>query len=241
MKKVLAIVLALVMAFSMSAIAFAETTTAESTTVAAGDVNIENNGNTSGDSAENNGTIIGTQVNNEVITNIVVTEIVTVLDQQNVCGGCGSVFDTDDALLEHEKTCEPAAMDLTAVIEDVVNAIVEIVKANTGMSGDISTVITKLIDFVAGLLDGVLASESGVNGIIADLEALVADFEIPVLSDLINSLKNLIKDLYAGEICTIPTAPAETPDTGSAPVGIAVFAAVSVAAAAAYVCTKKKN
>ena len=36
-----------------------------------------------------------------------------------------------------------------------------------------------------------------------------------------------------------PNTPVETPETGSAPVGIAVFAAVSVAAAAAFVCTKK--
>ena len=63
MKKVLAIVLALVMAFSMSAIAFADGE-AETPSVPAGDVNVENNGNTSGDSAENNGTIIGTQINN---------------------------------------------------------------------------------------------------------------------------------------------------------------------------------
>lgn len=212
MKKVIALALALVMAFSMSAVAFAD----ETSTDAAG---------------------------NTIINNYV-SEVVTVVeDKQVVCGACGSTFDSDDALLQHEKDCDPAAMDVTAVIEDVVNAIVEIVKANTGMSGDISTVITKLIDFVADLLDGILASESGVNGIVADLEALVAgfDFEIPVLSDLINSLKNLIKDLYAGEIATLPTEPAETPDTGSAPVGIAVFAAVSVAAAAAYVCTKKKN
>lgn len=209
MKKVIALALALVMAFSMSAVAFAD----ETSTDAAG---------------------------NTIINNYV-SEVVTVVeDKQVVCGACGSTFDSDDALLKHEAECDPAAMDVTAVIEDVVNAIVEIVKANTGMSGDITAVISKLIDFVADLLDGILASESGVNGIVAELEALVAgfDFEIPVLGDLINSLKNLIKDLYAGEVATLP---AETPDTGSAPVGIAVFAAVSVAAAAAYVCTKKKN
>lgn len=221
MKKVLALALALVMAFSMSAIAFADgdeaaTAADETATAAAG---------------------------NTVINNYV-SEVVTVVeDKQVVCGACGSIFDSDEALLAHEENCDPALMDVTAVIEDVVNAIVEIVKANTGMSGDIASVISKLMDFVADLIDGILASESGVNGIVADLEALVAgfDFEIPVLSDLINSLKNLIKDLYAGEIATLPTEPVETPVTGSSSVGIAVFAAVSVAAAAAYVCTKKKN
>ena len=231
MKKVLALALALVMAFSMSAIAFAdgdETATA----TAAGDT-----------SYDNSGTIIGTQVNNQEVVTIIQTEVVSVVEDHVFCGNCGSEFDSDEALLAHQENCEPALMDVTAVIEDVVNAIVEIVKANTGMSGDIASVISKLMDFVAGLLDGILASESGVNGIVADLEALVAgfDFEIPVLSDLINSLKNLIKDLYAGEIATLPTEPEETPVTGSSSVGIAVFAAVSVAAAAAYVCTKKKN
>lgn len=230
MKKVIALVLALVMAFSMTAVAFADETTTEApaTTEAAA-------------SNENNGTIIGTQVNNEVIT-VIQQEVVTVVEaKKNVCGNCGSSFDTDEALLAHQEACETLPLDITAAIEDVVNAIVEIVKANTGMSGDIADVVKKLIDFVAGLLDGVLASESGVNGIVADLEALIAgfDFEIPVLSDLINKLKSFIKDLYAGEIMTLPE---ETPETGSsAPVGIAVFAAVSVAAAAAYVCTKKKD
>lgn len=233
MKKVLALALALVMAFSMSAIAFAdETTTAadETTTAAAGDT-----------SYDNSGTIIGTQVNNQEVVTIIQTEVVSVVEDHVFCGNCGSEFDSDEALLAHQENCEPALMDVTAVIEDVVNAIVEIVKANTGMSGDIASVISKLMDFVAGLIDGILASESGVNGIVADLEALVAgfDFEIPVLSDLINSLKNLIKDLYAGEIATLPTEPEETPVTGSSSVGIAVFAAVSVAAAAAFVCTKK--
>ncbi len=217
MKKVIALALALVMAFSMSVVAFADETTTEApatTEAAAGDTIINN----------------------------YVSEVVTVVeDKQVVCGDCGSTFDTDKALLAHEANCETLPLDITAAIEDVVNAIVEIVKANVGMSGDIADVVKKLIDFVAGLLDGVLASESGVNGIVADLEALIAgfDFEIPVLSDLINKLKGFIKDLYAGEVATLP---AETPETGSsAPVGIAVFAAVSVAAAAAYVCTKKKD
>ena len=64
------------------------------------------------------------------------------------------------------------------------------------------------------------------------------------MSDLLNSLKQQIKNLYAGEVATTveaTTAAEEIVDTGSSSVGIALFAAVSVAAAAAYVCTKKSK
>ena len=51
--------------------------------------------------------------------------------------------------------------------------------------------------------------------------------------------------MYAGEVATTvieETTVVETPaTTGSSSVGIALFAAVSVAAAAAYVCTKKSK
>ena len=60
-------------------------------------------------------------------------------------------------------------------------------------------------------------------------------------SCLVDSLKETIKGMYAGSEATVPATTEAAPieDTGSASVGIAAFAAISVAAAAAYVCTKK--
>ena len=108
----------------------------------------------------------------------------------------------------------------------------------------IEDIVIKILDLVQNM-GNALVSEADVNGAVEDLEASLAEVKDgdakSKLADLINGLKAKIKALYAGEKATDVTE-VETPaDTGSASVGIAVFAAVSVAAAAAYVCTKKKD
>ena len=123
--------------------------------------------------------------------------------------------------------------DLT--IKDILEMIIDLAKSSMGQWDAIETVIIRLVDFVENM--GGLVSEADVKGVIADLES----FNIPGAEDLINALKAKIKAMYAGETATtvVVTEVEEPADTGSASVGIAVFAAVSVAAAAAYVCTKK--
>ena len=79
------------------------------------------------------------------------------------------------------------------------------------------------------------------DGLVAQLEGLFEGFEIPGIDELINALKEKILSFYAPGTVVPTTQPEEPSTTGSAPVGIAVFAAVSVAAAAAFVCTKKKD
>ena len=100
----------------------------------------------------------------------------------------------------------------------------------------IEDVVVRIIDFIENIGTG-LVPEADVNGAIAELEGL----NIPGIDGLLDQLKAKIKALYAGEVATTVevTEAEEGPATGSASVGIAVFAAVSVAAAAAYVCTKK--
>ncbi len=121
-------------------------------------------------------------------------------------------------------------------IKEVLAMILDLAKAGMTQWNDVETVIIKIVDFVDGLVNGIFAD--GVDGLIAELEGLFEGFEIPGVDELIKALKEKILSFYAPGI--VPTTePEEVVDTGSAPVGIAVFAAVSVAAAAAFVCTKK--
>ncbi len=175
----------------------------------------------------------------------------------NTCGFCKSVFDGD--LDEHIATC-PKAQTTTAAAEEkltgtdalmegltikgILDLIVDIAKASMSQWENIESIVIKILDLVQGMGDA-LVSEADVKGAVADLEASLAEVKDgnakSKLADLINGLKAKIKALYAGEKATDVTEPEAPADTGSASVGIAAFAAVSVAAAAAYVCTKKKD
>ena len=139
-------------------------------------------------------------------------------------------------------TTTAAAADEDAIMS-VLNMLVSIVKASFTQWDAIESVVIRLIDLIENMGTAVVA-EADVKGAVADLEAALAGAEIPGVADLLNTLKQQIKDLYAGEVATtveVTTVVEEPAETGSSSVGIAVFAAVSVAAAAAYVCTKKSK
>ena len=128
-------------------------------------------------------------------------------------------------------------------VKDILNMIIDLVKSSMTQWDAIESVVVRLVDFVENI-GGAAIGQADVDGAVADLEAALADVEIPGLSDLLNTLKAQIKAMYAGEVATTVEATTEAapaPETGSSSVGIAVFAAVSVAAAAAYVCTKKSK
>lgn len=208
MKKTLAIVLALVLAFSMTAMAFAAESDPKASTVAPV------------------GGVPGSYDN-------------------NVCPKCGAKFAIEAEYNKHVAACtvgDPAPtkdyVDLT--VKDVLNAIVELIKSSNTQWDDIESVVTRLVDLVENLLKGITVPEADVNGAIDDLKAKVGDSG--KLGDLLDSLKAKIKSFYAGDKATTEaTTAAEKPaETGSATAGIAAFAAISVAVAAAYVCTKKK-
>lgn len=202
MKKTLAIVLALVLAFSMSAMAFAD---GEVVTPAGG--------------------IAGSY-------------------DYNTCSKCGAKFVNEQQFNNHVAACtyvnkaeEKDYVDLT--VKDILNAVVELIKSGHAQWDDIESVVTRLVDLVENLLNGI-GSAADVNGAIDDLKAKVSG-DSKVCS-LLDSLKSKIMSFYAGDKATTEatTAAEEPAETGSATAGIAAFAAISVAAAAAYVCTKKK-
>ena len=229
MKKVLALALALIMALSMGTMAFAD-----------GDPYICPECEAELASA--------TELNTHMKS--VHTET-----DPNACPLCGREFYIEAEYNKHVADCDynadgsdalPADLkisDILNMIIDLIKTSVDLTKASMSQWDAIESIIIRLVDFVENI--GTLAvNEADVKGAVADLEAALAGIEIPGISDLLNALKQKIKDMYAGEVATTvapTTAAVVIEDTGSSSVGIALFAAVSVAAAAAYVCTKKKD
>ncbi|MCR5150387.1 MAG: C2H2-type zinc finger protein [Clostridiales bacterium] len=114
---------------------------------------------------------------------------------------------------------------------------------DSGVLDIVKDIITRILDYIESKAYG----KADVAGAVDELEAKVDTMGLgstilAKIKQLINSLRQKIKDLYAGERATIAVTEAEAPaETGSSVIGIACFAAVSVAAAAAFVCTRKKN
>ena len=125
-----------------------------------------------------------------------------------------------------------AAADVDAVVDEIKAAT-----EGTDLWGQIEDSLFDIVDAI----EDKTADLSAVEGEVFNIESVLAD--VPGVDGLLDDLKSSIKDLYAGEIGTLPSTTEAAPsvDTGSSAVGIAAFAALSVAAAAAYVCTKKKN
>lgn len=121
------------------------------------------------------------------------------------------------------------ASDAEAILNDII-AAVEDGSALEAVEGAVIDIIDAIEDTTADL--------AAVEGEVINLETVLGD--IPGVDGLVDGLKEVIKGMYAGEIATVPVTEAEEPaDTGSTSAGIVAFAAISVAAAAAYVCTKK--
>lgn len=234
MKKALAIVMALVIALSMSAMAFAAS---------------ENLCGKCGSKFEDNDKFA------EHVRDCAGTTAAPAGETfRNECPICQREFADEDAYNDHIAICvkdkNSLIVDLT--VKDLLTMIIDLVKVNAGQWDAIESVVIRLVDFVENMGKG-LVSQAEVEGAVADLETELANFSIPGVDEILNTIKSKIKNMYAGEKATTvvetttettteeSTTVVEKPvDTGSASVGIAAFAAISVAAAAAYVCTKKK-
>ena len=136
--------------------------------------------------------------------------------------------------------------DLLGSIKSILDQITSAFSDSGSILEQVQAIIAQLQALIANFTSG---NQAEVAGVIDDLEAkidasgLVGDL-LAKVKGFITALKQKIKDLYAGNIETTVVeeeTEAEAPsDTGSSAAGLAAFAAISVAAAAAYVCTKKK-
>lgn len=260
MKKVLALALALVIALSMSAMAFAQGGTATPTTNPA-PFKCGYCGSTYADQA----TLLAHQQNCAAITTTVAGPSAAlicphcqqvfyneaefnkhiVICFRKECSNCHEIFGSEAEYNAHLEVCDATTKDyINLDVKTILDMIIDLVKSSMTQWGDIESIIVRIVDFVENIGTAAV-SEAEVAGAVADLEASLADVEIPGLSDLLNQLKAKIKAMYAGsyeettvEVTTEVAPPAET---GSSAAGIAAFAAISVAAAAAYVCTKKSK
>jgi len=163
------------------------------------------------------------------------------------CPYCKASFYDEDEYNRHIDICysqnanDPKNFfNLTAT--QIVNHILDFFSQDTDFIATVEGIIMRLLDLIENI--GTAATtEADVAGAVDELEAKVSS--LPLVGDaleyihnLISALKQKIKDLYAHDV---ETAAEEPVATGSTSVGIVAFAAVSVAAAAAYVCTKKKE
>ena len=233
MKKVLALALALVIALSMSAMAFAA---------------LELKCNVCGSTGFADDAALKSHM--DTVHPAAPAAPAATEQAKEKCGICGSEFTNDDLRAHIKAGCDGAnatnAHDHYAdlSIKDLLSMIIDLAKASMTQWGDIESIIIRLVDFVENM--GTLAADqAAVLGAVEDLEASFADVKIPGIDELLNALKAKIKAMYAGEKATtvVEETVAEVPaETGSSSVaGIAAFAAISVAAAAAYVCTKKSK
>ncbi len=167
------------------------------------------------------------------------------------CPYCGEPFIDDKAYNEHIVICasqHPSdhvadGVDILAVVD----RLIKVFEINANWWDAIEDVIIRIFDFVENI-GSLFERKADVAGAVADLEFKVDALNLPgnileTVKVLISELKQKIKDFYAGAIETsVDITEAEAPaETGSASTGIAVFAAVSALAAAAYVCTKKRE
>ena len=150
---------------------------------------------------------------------------------------CSALCFADDETVAAAETT--TSTGILATVQNILDQISSLLDAN-GVLAQVKSIIDQIQAFISSLTGSNAAS---VAGAIDDLEAKIADLPIvgdvlEYLHNLINTLKQKIKDLYAHDVETVAEEPVST---GSTSVGIVAFATVSVAAAAAYVCTKKKE
>ncbi len=173
--------------------------------------------------------------------------------KEYVCPGCGKVYysyrEYNDCLDSHNNAVDEhywryVGQTIPQIIDTLRNYFV-----GSQTQTLLFDILYKIKDYVELIIGNYLnaGDVAGVQGAVADLDGALAgvNLDLPELAgvkEFVTSLKQKVKDLYAGEIETsIEETVAEAPaETGSANAGIIVFSVISAAAAAAFVCTKKK-
>ncbi len=182
------------------------------------------------------------------------------------CPYCGNVFTSQETYNAHLPVCkenhptqiDPADISVNSVIQ-ALQDFFGLLNGNfdTYLWTDIQNVLIQLIEFANNLMNNMFMyglvgnntpAQNDVMGAIDDLEAKTSllglpDAKFAEFEGIISQLKSKIKAIYANsESAQIEETVAEAPvDTGSSTAAIVAFCAVSCAAAAAYVCVKKKS
>jgi uncharacterized Zn-finger protein len=286
MKKVIAVILALVLALSVSAIAFAaDGDDTNSSTIPTIDCPICGKRflNTTGDlEAYNKHLEDYHKTKFEIGTDPETGE--TIYHSYFVCQTCGKKYENPDAyvacLNSHIRNdefvcqiCDARFKDYGKYNEHVQShysvvdhkwsqyiklSLPELMDKFFGYmqtSGVMTTILdlfwdlyNRVMEYIVNGVAGSGEGEAEVDGAVDKLDAAIGGLKLPELQltgikDFMNAIKQKIKDFYANNQETVveEVTNAEAPvETGSATAGIAVFAVISAAAAAAYVCSKKK-
>lgn len=256
MKKLIAILLSVVVVFSMSAIAFA----AEPATYKDGEKTyIICSCGRMYDKVEDYNDCMAKHASEKEAANAPTTAPSA---SSWKCEYCPKMFtditEYNDHLVEYHEAETPKQQNMEnrvqyyydkyigETVQDILNDMIDLFQ-KSGIMDFVKVMVEDIWARVMAFIDNNIGSEADVAGSIDDLENKVFSLNLDndllsAIKSIINELKQKIKDLYCGERATVAevTEAAAPANTGSSSAAIAVFAAVSAAAAAAYVCTKKR-
>lgn len=135
----------------------------------------------------------------------------------------------------------PDLASVSSTIENIVDSTG--LTAGTDIFSAITNAAAQTLEAISKF-DIKAVNDNAIAGVIDDFRGALENVGISTssgtIAQLFSNLKQKIKDLYMPAAASVEPQE-ETPATGSsATAAIAAFASISVAAAAAYVCTKKK-
>ena len=135
----------------------------------------------------------------------------------------------------------PDLAGVSSTIENIVDSTG--LTAGTDIFSAITNAAAQTLEAISKF-DIKAVNDNAIAGVIDDFRGALENVGISTssgtIAQLFSNLKQKIKDLYMPAAATVEPQE-ETPATGSsATAAIAAFASISVAVAAAYVCTKKK-
>ncbi len=274
MKKVIAVILALVLALSVSAIAFAEgeDTTAQARACPvcgmlfdAGDISgynehLEDHKTSMVDNNNmgSNGYYVCQECGRKYENPQAYIACLQshIRNDEYVCKICDARFKSEEAYNKHLEThYNVVDHRWNQYVKLSLPELMDKFFGYMQTSGVMTTILdlfwdlyNRVMEFIVNGTAGSGAGEAEVAGAVDKLDLAIGKLSLPEvkltgIKDFMTAIKQKIKDFYAhdeavvAEEVTCAEAPVET---GSATAGIAVFAAITAAAAAAYVCSKKK-
>lgn len=125
------------------------------------------------------------------------------------CHNCGQAFDNFEDFSNHSDECladnTKDYVDLT--VKELLELYIDIAKSSLGQWDEIESSIIIIIDYI----ENGNVTEDDIMAAIAELEA----YNVPGTEQLLEQLKEKIKNMYAGEVATtVPPITTPLPSTG---------------------------